>query len=89
MDVLFVPGGFGTNDAMQDQDILDFLVRAGSTARYITSVCTGSVILAMAGLMDGYRAATHWAFYEPLKALGVEPRQAYYMTRSRLGVLFV
>lgn len=73
LDVLFVPGGFGTNDAMQDQEILDFLVRAGATARYITSVCTGSVILAMAGLMDGYRAATHWAFYEPLEALGIEP----------------
>jgi cyclohexyl-isocyanide hydratase len=72
LDVLFVPGGFGTNDAMQDQEILDFLKRAGSTARYITSVCTGSVILAMAGLLDGYRAATHWAFYEPLAALGIE-----------------
>jgi cyclohexyl-isocyanide hydratase len=57
---------------MQDQEILDFLARAGSTARYITSVCTGSVILAMAGLLDGYRAATHWAFYEPLEALGIE-----------------
>jgi cyclohexyl-isocyanide hydratase len=73
LDVLFVPGGFGTNAMMQDQEVLDFLARAGSTARYVTSVCTGSVILAMAGLLDGYRAATHWAFYEPLEALGVEP----------------
>jgi cyclohexyl-isocyanide hydratase len=72
LDVLFVPGGFGTVEMMQDQEVLDFLARAGSTARYITSVCTGSVILAMAGLMDGYRAATHWAFYEPLEALGIE-----------------
>jgi cyclohexyl-isocyanide hydratase len=72
LDVLFVPGGFGTLDAMKDQEILDFLARAGSTARYITSVCTGSVILGMAGLLEGYRAATHWAFYEPLEALGIE-----------------
>ncbi|HEY4307464.1 MAG TPA: DJ-1/PfpI family protein [Gemmatimonadaceae bacterium] len=72
LDVLFVPGGFGTLDIMQDQETLDFLARAGSTARYVTSVCTGSVILAMAGLLDGYRAATHWAFYAPLEALGIE-----------------
>jgi cyclohexyl-isocyanide hydratase len=72
LDVLFVPGGFGTIDAMQDREILEFLSRAGTTARYITSVCTGSVVLAMAGLLDGYRAATHWAFYEPLEALGIE-----------------
>lgn len=72
LDVLFVPGGFGTVDAMQDKEILEFLARAGSTARYVTSVCTGSVILGMAGLLEGYRAATHWAFYEPLEALGIE-----------------
>ena len=73
LDVLFVPGGFGTVDAMQDKEITDFLARAGSTARYITSVCTGSVILGMAGLLDGYRAATHWGFYAPLEALGAVP----------------
>jgi cyclohexyl-isocyanide hydratase len=73
LDVLFVPGGFGTLEAMQDQEILDFLARVGSSARYVTSVCTGSVILGMAGLLDGYRAATHWGFYEPLEALGAIP----------------
>lgn len=73
LDVLFVPGGLGTNAAMEDRDTLQFLARAGATARYVTSVCTGSAILAIAGLLDGYRAATHWAFYEPLVALGVEP----------------
>jgi cyclohexyl-isocyanide hydratase len=73
LDVLFVPGGFGTIEAMKDKQIIDFLVRAGKTARYITSVCTGSVILGMAGLLDGYRAATHWGFYAPLEALGAEP----------------
>jgi cyclohexyl-isocyanide hydratase len=73
LDVLFVPGGFGTVEAMRDREILDFLARAGSTARYVTSVCTGSVILGMAGLLEGYRAATHWGFYAPLEAMGAEP----------------
>lgn len=73
LDVLFVPGGFGTVDAMQDPDIIGFLARAGQTARYVTSVCTGSVILGMAGLLEGYRAATHWGFYAPLEALGAIP----------------
>ena len=73
LDVLFVPGGFGTVAAMHDPDIIKFLAHAGRTARYITSVCTGSVILGMAGLLDGYRAATHWGFYKPLEALGAIP----------------
>jgi cyclohexyl-isocyanide hydratase len=73
LDVLFVPGGFGTVEAMQDREILDYLAHAAKTARYITSVCTGSVILGMAGLLDGYRAATHWGFYKPLEALGAIP----------------
>ena len=73
LDVLFVPGGFGTVEAMRDKEILDFLAHAGSTARYITSVCTGSVIIGMAGLLEGYRAATHWGFYAPLEAMGAEP----------------
>jgi cyclohexyl-isocyanide hydratase len=72
LDVLFVPGGFGTNTIMQDREVLEFLARAGATARYVTSVCSGAAILGMAGLLDGYRAATHWAFYEPLDALGIE-----------------
>lgn len=72
LDAIFVPGGLGTNAVMQDPEILEFLARVGPSARYITSVCTGSAILGMAGLLDGYRAATHWAFSEPLEALGIE-----------------
>jgi len=73
LDVLFVPGGFGTNEMLEDREVLDFLARAGATARYVTSVCTGSAILAAAGLMEGHSAACHWAYYEPLEALGVKP----------------
>ena len=67
LDVLFVPGGFGTNLALQQEELLNFLARAGKRARFITSVCSGSVLLAAAGLLDGYRAATHWAVYEQLE----------------------
>ena len=72
LDILFVPGGFGTAAMMEDSEVLDFLAHRGKTARYVTSVCTGSAILGAAGLLDGYKAATHWAFYDALEALGVE-----------------
>jgi cyclohexyl-isocyanide hydratase len=67
LDVLFVPGGFGAWNAMVDEEILDFLRDCAPTSKLITSVCTGSVILAAAGLLDGYKAATHWAFYPLLE----------------------
>ena len=72
LDVLLIPGGLDTNNMLQDDEVLDFVRRAASTARYVTAVCTGTLILGMAGLLDGYRATTHWAFYETLKQLGVE-----------------
>ncbi len=85
LDVLFVPGGFGTNEAMKDDKIIDFLVDAGRSARYITSVCSGSLLLGMAGLLDGYRAATHWALYDVLEALGIEAgRERVVADRNRL-----
>ena len=73
LDVLMVPGGAGTNDAMRDDVIVDFVARTAASARYVTSVCTGSLILGMAGLLAGRHAATHWAFYDVLKALGAVP----------------
>ena len=73
LDILMVPGGFGTNDAMRDATLIEFLARTAPKARYITSVCSGSLILGMAGLLDGYRAATHWALYEALEAVGATP----------------
>ena len=73
LDVLFVPGGFGTNAAMKDEAIVAFLAERGPDARYVTSVCSGSLLLGMAGLLQGYRAATHWACHGVLEALGVQP----------------
>jgi cyclohexyl-isocyanide hydratase len=74
LDVLCVPGGPGVNELMVDDRYLEFLRRAGSKAEWVTSVCTGSLVLAAAGLLKGYRATTHWRsvfFLEQLGAIGV------------------
>ena len=73
LDVLIIAGVAGTNDAMRDDAIVDFLARTAASSRHVTSVCTGSLILGMAGLLEGRRAATHWAFYVVLKALRAVP----------------
>lgn len=72
LDILFVPGGPGTADAMRDPVAQQFLIERAPHARYITSVCTGSLVLAAAGLLNGYRAATHWASREALALFDVE-----------------
>jgi len=71
LDVLFVPGGEGTADAMEDATLLAFLRNRAETARYVTSVCSGSLILAAAGVLQGYRATTHWTSLDVLTAFGV------------------
>ena len=55
---------------MRDNTVIDFLARVGPKARYVTAVCSGSLVLGMAGLLEGYRAATHWACYPALEAVG-------------------
>jgi cyclohexyl-isocyanide hydratase len=85
LDVLLLPGGFGSNAAMEDQEILDFVKDRGQRARYVTSVCTGSLILGAAGLLDGYKAATHWGFYDGLAAMNIEGvHQRVVADRNRL-----
>lgn len=73
LNVICVPGGgMGQVEVMKDSEILAFLKQQAKSARYVTSVCTGSMILAAAGLLQGYKAACHWAFREQLAMLGVE-----------------
>jgi cyclohexyl-isocyanide hydratase len=85
LDVLLLPGGFGSNDAMEDQEILAFLKDRGSRARYVTSVCSGSLILGAAGLLDGYEAATHWSVYDALEAMKIKGvQQRVVADRNRL-----
>jgi cyclohexyl-isocyanide hydratase len=71
--LLCVPGGFGTVAALDDQNYISALRRLGAQAHYVTSVCTGSLLLAAAGLLQGKKAACHWAWRDLLTAFGVEP----------------
>jgi cyclohexyl-isocyanide hydratase len=73
LDVICVPGGVGTDDMINDEEMLAFLRRQAAGARYITSVCTGSMVLGAAGLLKGYRATTHWTAMEFLTAFGAIP----------------
>ncbi|UVO52778.1 DJ-1/PfpI family protein [Sphingomonas sp. SUN039] len=72
-DILCVPGGFGTVAAMEDAETLDWVRRIGTDATWVTSVCTGSVVLAAAGLLTGYKATSHWASRHQLAWFGAEP----------------
>jgi cyclohexyl-isocyanide hydratase len=85
LDVLFVPGGAGQLALMQDGEVLAFLRAQGQAARYVTSVCTGALLLGAAGLLAGYDAATHWAFMELLPAFGARPvRRRVVVDRNRI-----
>ena len=71
-DILCVPGGYGCTDAMNDVELLRFVQRQAAHARWVTSVCTGSLVLAAAGLLDGVRAGCHWAWGAHLAKFGAQ-----------------
>jgi cyclohexyl-isocyanide hydratase len=73
LDVICVPGGAGTDDILNDEETLAFLRAQARQAKYITSVCTGSLALGAAGLLRGYRATTHWSAMDCLEPLGATP----------------
>jgi cyclohexyl-isocyanide hydratase len=73
LDVICVPGGAGTDDMVNDEEMLAFLRRQAAGAKYITSVCTGSLVLGAAGLLKGYRATTHWTSMDYLAPYGATP----------------
>ena len=70
LDLVCVPGGSGMNALLEDEETLSFLRRQAAGARYVTSVCTGSLVLGAAGLLKGKRAATHWMSMDMLKDFG-------------------
>ncbi|MFM9383668.1 isonitrile hydratase [Pseudomonas sp. UV AK001] len=70
LDVICVPGGAGVGPLMEDGQTLAFIKTQAATARYVTSVCTGSLVLGAAGLLQGKRATTHWAYHDLLPTLG-------------------
>jgi cyclohexyl-isocyanide hydratase len=73
LDVIMVPGGPGQQDLMEDDEVLGFLRRQATGAKYVTSVCTGSLVLAAAGLLKGKRATCHWAAIDNLALMGAVP----------------
>jgi len=73
LDVLCVPGGIGINALLEDAETLDFVRRQAAGARYVTSVCTGALVLGAAGLLRRKRATTHWNAFDLLAAFGAIP----------------
>jgi cyclohexyl-isocyanide hydratase len=76
LDILFVPGGHGKQQLMNDAEVLTFLADRAAKSKYVTSVCTGSLVLGAAGLLKGYKATSHWAMRDALSAYGAEPVEA-------------
>ena len=72
-DIVLVPGGEGNRPLMRDDEVLDWLRSAHERTTWTTSVCTGALVLGAAGILDGKRATTHWAFRERLREFGADP----------------
>jgi len=86
LDVICVPGGVGQIDLMTDQETLAFVARQAAGARYVTSVCTGSLVLGAAGLLKGYKSACHWTSREMLREFGAIPvAQRIVRDRNRMS----
>jgi len=84
-EMICVPGGFACTDMMANEQVLDWLRAQAETAELVTSVCTGSLILAAAGLLDGYRAGCHWAWIDSLSQFGAIPvRERVVIDRNRI-----
>ncbi|MEL6665605.1 MAG: DJ-1/PfpI family protein [Pseudomonadota bacterium] len=86
VNILCVPGGFGTMDVMQDPEVLEWLRKVAAKADWVTSVCTGSLVLGAAGLLKGYRSACHWASIDQLKFFDAIPvRERIVEDRNRFS----
>jgi len=85
LDVLCVPGGWGVNAMLEDAPFLSFVRERAARARYVTSVCSGALLLGAAGLLRGYRATTHWMSVDLLPQLGAIPlRERVVADRNRI-----
>ncbi|MEY4952497.1 MAG: hypothetical protein RL299_921 [Pseudomonadota bacterium] len=75
-DLICIPGGMGIADVIDHAPALDWVRQVGGNAQWVTSVCTGALVLGAAGLLEGYKATTHWAWHDKLALFGAEPVQA-------------
>lgn len=86
LDVICIPGGLGQRALMDDTEVLDFVRRQGEQAKYVTSVCSGSLLLGASGLLNGYEATSHWAFRDLLPLFGAKPvNQRIVKDRNRIS----
>jgi cyclohexyl-isocyanide hydratase len=86
LDMIFIGGGAGTTTLMEDKEVLDWLRERAPRAKWITSVCTGALVLGAAGLLRGYKAATHWTAMDILPILGAIPvHERVVVDRNRIS----
>ena len=83
-EILLVPGGMGTRKTMEDEEILAWLRQVDAGTKWTASVCTGSLLLAAAGLLEGKRATGHWAWLEPLRQFGADPVGGRYVEDGKV-----
>jgi len=83
-EVLVVPGGPGTGDLLGDERLLAWVRSVHETSRYTTSVCTGSLVLGAAGILDGVDATTHWLAMDWLRSLGAQPTSERVVERGKV-----
>lgn len=85
MDILCIPGGFGQKAVSDDENFIKFIQQQGANAKFLTSVCSGSLILAKAGLLNGFKATSHWAVRDKLASFDVEVvKQRVVIDRNRV-----
>jgi transcriptional regulator GlxA family with amidase domain len=83
-DVVLVPGGAGNRPLLEDEEVLEWLRAIDSTSRWTTSVCTGSLVLGAAGLLEGKRATGNWLYLEPLRDYGADPVGGRYVEDGKI-----
>lgn len=83
-DVVLVPGGFGNRPMLTDEEILSWLRQVDATTKWTTSVCTGSLVLGAAGLLEGKRATCNWLFLDQLAGFGATPIESRYVEDGKL-----
>ena len=83
-DILLIPGGEGNRPLLDDDEVLDWVREVDRGSRWTTSVCTGSLVLGAAGLLEGRRATGHWLYLEPLREYGAEPQVGRWVEDGKL-----